>query len=184
MKKIYKFLIKLFLCFIIFLTLAILSKTSQQYKEKIKKYLYQDHIDFSLMKDFYNHYLGGIFPLTNITNYRTNYVFNEKITYQKIKPYQDGAMLKVTKNYLVPNLQEGTVVYSGKKEKYGYTVIIEGNDQIDYWYGNICNTIVKMYDQVPKGSYLGESCDEKIYFVVTKKNEVLNYQDYLGEATQ
>ena len=93
-------------------------------------------------------------------------------------------MLKVTKNYLVPNLQEGIVVYSGKKEKYGYTVIIEGNDQIDYWYGNICNTIVKMYDQVPKGSYLGESCDEKIYFVVTKKNEVLNYQDYLGEATQ
>ena len=82
MKKIYQFFIKLWICCIIFLILAILSKTNLQYKEKIKKYLYQDHLDFSLMKDFYHHYLGGIFPLTNITKYQTNYVFNEKITYQ------------------------------------------------------------------------------------------------------
>lgn len=184
MKKIYQFFIKLWICCIIFLVLAILSKTNLQYKEKIKKYLYQDHLDFSLMKDFYHHYLGGIFPLTNITKYQTNYVFNEKITYQEIEPYQEGAMLKVSKNYLVPNSKEGIVVYLGKKEKYGYTVIIEGDNQVDYWYGNICNIMVKMYDQVPKGSYLGESCDEKIYFVVTKKNKTLNYQDYLKDAIQ
>ena len=179
LKKIYHFLIKTLLCFILFLFLAILSKSNHYYGDLIKKNLYQEQIQFSSIKKFYNKYLGGIFPLELKISQNTNYVFNEKITYSKSTPYQDGAKLTVSENYLVPSLYNGTVVYLGEKEHYGKVIIIENDEGIDMWYGNLCNSTIKLYDQIKKGDYLGASCDNTIYFVVTRKNKFLNYQDYL-----
>ena len=38
-----------------------------------------------------------------------------------------------------------------------------------------------MYDQVPNGSYLGESCDEKIYFVVSTYPSIVIPSDLIGQ---
>lgn len=167
------------LCFLLFLILAILAKNNNQYKEIIKKSLYQEQIEFSSIKKFYNKYLGGVFPLEFKFPKNTSYVFNEKITYHEAIPYQDGVKLTVTENYLVPSLENGIVVYIGEKEYYQKVIIIENDSGTDFWYGNLCNPIVRLYDQIKKGDYLGTSCDNSIYFLVTKKNKVLNYQDYL-----
>lgn len=179
MNRIYRYLIKCMLCIGIFLCLGIICKADISYKNYIEKKIYQEHFDFSEVKSFYDKYLGGIFPIENISNSRLVSVFNESLVYQEVLDYEEGAMLKVDYNYLVPAVNGGIVVYVGEKEKYGNVVIVEGDNGIDIWYGNICNMMVKNYDVVQSGSYLGESCDNKIYVVYTKKNEFLDYCDYL-----
>ena len=179
-KKIDKLIIKTLLCTTIFLALAILCKKNTTYKEKIYNELYENHISFSYFKKIYNHYLGGIIPLENITKTKTQAVFNEKIIYKKMTPYKNGALLEVENNYLVPSEQEGIIVYIGEKEDYGNVIIIEDKDNVDIWYGNICNSTLKLYDYVEKGNYIGQSCDEKIYLIYSKDNNFLNYKDYLS----
>lgn len=173
-------MIKTNICIIIFLSLAIISKKNADYKDKINYELYQNHLSFSYFKELYNHYLGGIMPLENITSQKDKTVFNEKINYTKVSPYLKGAKLEVKKNYLVPSQESGVVVYIGEKEGYGNVVIIEGLKNIDTWYGNLCNVSIKLYDYVEEGTYLGETCDETLYLVYSKDNDFLNYEEYLS----
>ena len=149
-------------------------------KYSIKKIIYQDHLEFSKFKNIYDRYLGGVFPLMGISLNGVNQVFQEKIIYSDIKTYQDGAMLKVKDGYLVPVTEGGIVVYVGKKDGYGNVIMLENNQGIDIWYGNICNSNFKLYDQVRVGDYIGQSCDNKIYMVYSKQNKILNYRDYLS----
>lgn len=179
MKRLYVFFTKTLICFILFLVMAILCKKDVQYQNYVHSKIYEDSISFSSFKQFYNHYLGGIFPIENISSNNTNYVFSEKLVYEKASSYEDGVSLTVGYNYLIPNMEEGIVVYLGKKDKYGNVVMIENKDGIDIWYGNVCNVTVKLYDTVKVGSYLGESCDDIIYLVYSNKNKYLDYHDYL-----
>lgn len=174
-----KFLTKLLLCLVIFLSLLILSKQNSTYREKIKKAIYEDHLEFNKIKQIYNHYLGGIFPLELIKISQTQKVFSEEMTYHDIKKYKDGAELIVTSHTMIPAINAGIVVYIGEKDDYGKTVIIENDNSIDLWYGNICDPTIKLYDQIQKGDYIGQACNDKIYFVVTKENQPLNYKNYL-----
>ena len=72
-------------------------------------------------------------------------------------------------------LNSGIVVYIGQKEKLGNTVIIQGTDGIDYWYSNIDNLSVNLYDYVEKDIVLGTSINEYIYLTILKDGEYLNY---------
>lgn len=168
------------LCMSLFLGLAIICKRDINYKDYIYEKLYQDYFDFSRVSVFYDKYFGGIFPLENIANSGVVSVFNDDLVYQSVESYEEGALLRVDYNYLVPAIENGIVVYIGNKEKYGNVVIVEGYDGIDIWYGNLCNVVVKNYDFINSGSYLGEACDNKIYVVYTKRNEFLNYKEYLN----
>lgn len=174
------FLVKNLLCISLFLGFGIVCKLDVNYKNCVQRKLYYEHFDFSRVKVFYEKYLGGVFPIEGISNGNITSVFSENLIYQGAEAYEDGVMLKVDYNYLVPAINGGLVVYIGEKEKYGNVVIIEGDNDVDIWYGNMCNTTVKLYDVVSSGSYLGEACDNKIYVVYTKKNEVLDYKDYLN----
>ena len=166
---------------VIFLILGIFCKKNVTYQHFIQEKIYQDNLSFSSFRTFYNRYLGGIFPVMNVENSEeTAMVFDEKITYQSIEEYLDGARLVVSENYLIPNLKTGIVVYTGNKENYGNVVMIESDDGIRIWYGNVCNSLVKLYDQVQSGDYLGEACGTEIYLVYTNGNEVLDYKNYFG----
>lgn len=179
MKKMYNFFIRSFLCIILFLILAILCKKNVEYKEYIHGQIYQQNMSFSSFKNFYNRYLGGIFPIENVIRLSADAVFNEKMMYQQVNAYEDGAKLTVQQNYLVPNMEEGIVVYIGEKKKYHQVVIVENSAGIDIWYGNLSNVNVKLYDHIGSGAYLGEADGNFIYLVYTKENRFLNYQDYL-----
>ena len=48
-----------------------------------------------------------------------------------------------------------------------------------YWYGNICNTNMLIYDHVKKGDIIGEVCDNYLYLVYNKDNNFLDYTKYL-----
>ena len=172
-----KFINKLLLCTIIFLTAAIISKSNPTYKEKIKNYLYNNNFNFSYIRNIYNKYLGGV---STIKESNTKEVFNEKINYTSITKYEEGAKLEVSNNYLVPNQEKGIVVFIGKKEKYNNVIIVENDNGIDTLYGNICNSNLKLYDNIDKNDYIGESCNNYIYIAYTKGDQVLDYKNYLS----
>ena len=127
MKKLTKFITKISLCTILFLILAILSKTNIEYHDKIHYYLYE-----------------------------------------------------VSNNYLIPNLKEGIIIYIGKKDLYNNTIIIKTNNNINIWYGNICNYPNKLYDRIDKGIYIGEACNNYFYLVYEKDGLFLDPNKYFS----
>lgn len=163
---------------VLFLILAILSKSDQAYKDMIVTNLYEKNISFTQIKKLYNKYLGGVIPLDKIEP-QTTPVFSENLEYTNESIYHDGVKLEVINNYLVPIIEEGMVVYLGEKENYGNVVIIEGLDGISIWYGNMETTTVKLYDYVDKGNYLGTTKDNNLYLVYSKDGNFLNYTEYL-----
>lgn len=172
---------KITLLTIAFLLTLILSKDNLEFKEKVTYYLYEDNFSFMSFKKIYNEYLGGIFFVNNDNKKSNTYmVFNSKLSYQELEPYNNGIKLKVINNYLVPNLENGIVIFKGKKDVYGNTIIIQSDDNLNIWYGNIQNISVNLYDYVEKGTYLGETLDEELYLVYSKGKDFLNYTNYFN----
>ena len=163
---------------VIFLLLAIICKSNQNYKDIIVTNLYEKHFSFTKAKKIYTKYLGGIIPLDKVTT-NTIPVFNEQLEYKNESIYYDGVKLEVLDKYLVPILEEGMVVYIGEKEKYGNVVIIEGTNGIDIWYGNMESTTVKLYDYVEKNTYLGQTKNNNLYLVYSQDGQYLDYKEYL-----
>lgn len=163
---------------VLFLVLAIVSKSNKTYKDIITTNIYEKNISFAKIKKLYTKYLGGIQPLNKVIDTETP-VFSEKLEYLDSSIYHDGVKLQVSPNYLVPIQAEGMVIYIGEKENYGNVVIIEGIDGIDIWYGNMETTSVKLYDYVEKGAYLGTSKDDTLYLAYQKDGNFLDYKEYL-----
>lgn len=181
-EKIIKYLRSLILrtltVIVLFLLLAITSKSSPTYKDIIVKKIYEENLSFTKIKNFYTKYLGGINPLDHIIEPITP-VFSEKLNYTNASIYHDGVKLTVSNHYLVPIQEEGMIIYIGEKEHYGEVIIIEGINGIDIWYGNIETTSVKLYDYVESGTYLGTTKDNILYLAYQKDGQFLNYQNYL-----
>ena len=163
---------------VLFLILAIISKTSTTYKDLIVSNIYEKNISFTKIKKIYNKYLGGIIPLDKVVD-KDLTVFNEKLSYDDASMYYDGVKLDVGNNYLVPILEEGMVIFIGEKENYGNVVIIEGIDGVNIWYGNMETTTVKLYDYVEKNNYLGTTKDNSLYLIYQKDGIFLDYKEYL-----
>ena len=163
---------------VIFLTMAIISKSSQTYKDILVTNVYEKNISFAQIKKLYQKYLGGITPLDKKIDKELT-VFSEKLEYDRASIYRDGVKLTVNNNYLVPIQEEGLVIYIGEKENYGNVIIIEGTNGIDIWYGNMEKSSVKLYDYVEKNTYLGTTKDNTLYLVYQKDGKFLDYKEYL-----
>ncbi len=170
-------LIRILIVATLFLSIAIAYRTNEKFKSYIDKYLYSDSISFTKIKKIYNKYLGGVLPKIKEDN--TSLVFNEKINYLSKEKYFDGVHLKVDNSYLVPVLEEGMVVFIGYKEHYGNTIIIESLEGIYYWYGNISNISLKLYDYVEKGSFVGEASND-LYLIFSKDDIFLDYEEFIS----
>ena len=168
--------IRVLVVVIILISLAIIYKSDIGLKDKISSYFFKDNISFVKINKLYDKYLGGLLPIRKKDG--TVQVFDEKLNYIADSIYYDGVKLSVTESYLVPVLDEGMVVFVGEKENYGNTIIIENLEGIDYWYGNISNTSLKLYDYVEKGSLVGEVSND-LYMVFSKDGNYLNYEEYI-----
>lgn len=172
MKKINKILILT----IITLCILIGIKKSKTFNDFFYKNIYESNIQFIKLNNTYEKIFGSSLPFKNYN--KTEQVFNEKITYEKIEPYLEGAKLKVQNQYLVPSYKTGLVLFIGEKENYGNTIIVSQNDGIDIWYANVEPT-VKLYDYIKEGELIGTSLNDYIYIVYKKNGEALNYEEYL-----
>jgi len=166
-----------FLIFVILtlITLIVL-KSNPDIKKSFKEKVLSKNFSFAKINKIFKDKFGSPIPFSDKIS--TEPVFSEKLDYKEASKYLDGVKLSVDKNYLIPSLKEGIVVFIGDKESYGNTVIIEGTDGVEIWYSNI-NSSIKLYDYIDKGTLVGEAKDNTIYLVFKKDDKILNYEKYI-----
>ena len=176
--KWYRLLNKILITGILTIVLLIALKSNITFKDKFYTEVYTKSFSFVKVNNLYQKYFGSPLPLDKIFKNKLTSVFNENLKYSKKEKFKDGVKLTVEKNYLVPVLNSGMVVFIGEKKGYGNTVIIEQTNGIELWYGNVNNLNVSLYDYVEKGSPLGEVSNDFLYLVYYKEGKVLDYKKY------
>ena len=69
----------------------------------------------------------------------------------------------------------------GEKENLGYTIIVQGVDDVDIWYSNIKNSSIKLYDYIETNAVLGE-VDDSLIVTIVKNNKYLGYEEYINQT--
>lgn len=173
-----KFISKVLLSTIIILICLIYASRSDNNKNLIKDYFFSNTLKFTKIKSYYEKLFGDVLP-KDIDN--SQMVFNEGLVYKSIDNYYDGEKLILNSNTPISNITSGIVVFIGQKDNYGNTVVIQGIDGADIWYGNINNVGVKLYDYVEKNTIIGETIDDKLYLVIKKDSDYIKYEDYQSQ---
>ena len=173
-KIISKYVTKFMLAIIFFLVSVIFTNMSDKNLLLYKEYVLTESLPFTKIKGWYEELFGEVLPKSD----NTQTVMSGKLVYKEIKDYQDGEVLTVSSKALVNSLTSGVVVFSGEKDGYGNTVIIQGIDGVDIWYGNLENVSVTLYDYIEEGTVIGSIKDEFLYLVIKKDNEFIKYEDY------
>ena len=171
-----KLLNQILITAIITMIILIGFKWNNDLKQEFYKYVYNTSFPFASIKDWYQNLFGKDL-LTKPLETETE-VFEEKLSYSNQSLYKEGVALTVSDNYMIPSLNSGIVVFIGEKENYGNTVIIQGIDGADIWYGNLNNVSVNLYDYVEAGTVIGETNGDFLYLVIKKDNEFIKYEDY------
>lgn len=170
---------RILISIIIFFGAIILMNASTKFESFITEHVMKENISFSKIANIYNKYFGSIVPFESLIKDEAT-VFDEQMTYEQIAIFNDGYELTVEENYLVPILNSGIVVFIGEKEGLGNTIIIQGIDEIDYWYSNVQNLSCSLYDYVSKGDLLGTVDGTKLYLTFKKGTDYLDYDEVVG----
>ena len=176
--KYFKYLItRILISVIVLISTLIYIKIDNRNKLYEKDYVFTDNIEFTKINNWYQNNIGKIIPQTKTTS---EMVFStDDIKKNNYEKYLDGVKIDDNKGNPVSTLYGGIVVFIGKKEGYNNTLIIQGNDGIDYWYGNITNINVNLYDYLEKDTIIGEAKDDYIYLVLESNGKYLDYDEYL-----
>lgn len=175
--RIIKFINKTLTAVFLGLVLLIIMEYSPKFKNYMQNEVLNKNLSFGFLGNLYDKYFGKVLPADsdNIVS-----VFNEKLVYKNKEKYRDGYKLEVNKNYLVPVIEGGVVVFIGEKDDIGNVITIEGEKGSTITYGNIKNSDVKLYKYINKGKYLGEVNDESLYIEVLRNGEYLDIETYLS----
>lgn len=165
---------KFLLAIIFFLVSVIFTNMSDKNLLLYKEYVLTESMPFTKIKGWYEDLFGEVLPNSD----NNKMVMSGHLVYKSIDKYLDGEVLTLNNNTLINNLTSGVVVYSGEKEGYGNTVIVQSVDGADIWYGNITNVSVKLYDYVEKDKLIGEVNGDKLYLVIKKDNNFIKYENY------
>lgn len=161
------------------LVCLIVLKSNAGLKDKIYEKVFQKNFSFAKINETYKKYFGSSIPLKKEKQENAQIVSSIKLEYTKQEKYKDGVKLTVKPNYLVQSMDNGLVIFAGKKEEYGNTVIIQRPDNIEVWYSNLKNINVSLYDYIKKGTTLGEVDGTDLYVTFIKEGKPQNYQEYI-----
>ena len=163
------YVLKLMLSLFILLSILSICKLSPNTRELIKEELFQTNFNFA----FFNNLFSKVLPSNEISK-----VNDESIKYKNYTPYLNGVKVDISLGESISLIDSGIVVYSGYKEGYGNTVIVQQSNGVDVWYGNIDNVSVNLYDYLTKNTIIGTSNDS-LYLVFQKNGEYLDYKNYI-----
>ena len=175
-KYIKGFVTRCLVCVILFLVISIICNFSDKNLLWFKNNMYDNNINFTFFNKIYKKYINKYLPFDL---YDEKIVMTDKFVYSDKEKYLNGVKLNVGKNYNMKSLCGGIVVYIGDKEKLGNTVIIQGTDGVDYWYSNLDNLSVKLYDYIEKDVLIGNTKNEYVYLTFLKDGKYLDYEKYI-----
>lgn len=177
-EKINGLITRIIIAVILFFVGIIASNTTEVGAKFLKDDVMGQNISFSKVANIYNKYFGNIIPFEDLVK-SDKAVFDEKLSYEKIESLKDGFELTVKKDYSVPVITSGIIVFIGEKEGLGNTVIVQGTDEVDYWYSNVENLNGNLYDFVDKGKLLGTVKGDKLILTFKKGDEALDFNEVI-----
>ncbi len=170
-KYIKSLLTRILLSIIFFLLVAIFINYSDKNLLFFKRNIYEKTFKFNKFNEYYKKIFGSPLPEPE-----TILVSGEKLTYEEINAFYDGAKLNGVNN--VYPFKSGIVVFIGEKEKFGNTIIIQGMDGIDYWFGNVDNLSVKLYDYIESDNIIATAKDKTLYVLFMKNGKHLEFEEF------
>ena len=156
------------ICFsIIFVLVSLIFVEYGNNKELYKENVLNNNIKFSKLRMYYDKYFIG----------KKDDVSTEEIMVGNEIDFEEvEGRYKYFKEE-VNVLQSGIVVFVGEKEGLGNTVVIQGVDGVDFWYSNLSNISVSMYDYVKMEDSIGLSNE---YYLISlyKDGNLISYDEY------
>ena len=172
-----KFISQVLISIILVLISIIYINSSNTNKNNYLKYFLNNTFKFNKGLNIYKNLVGN--PIILKEEGLTSQVINDAV-YEK-EPFLDGLLLTYQTDSFVKTYKSGLVVFSGIKENYGNTIIIQGNDGIDIWYGNLEDASVNLYDYVEKDKIIGKPKNNKLFIKSDQSGEVVDINNYLNE---
>ncbi|PFA23094.1 M23 family peptidase [Bacillus cereus] len=179
------FLFKVLLAAILVLSVAILFKKAPAPfvgAKTVVKQVMQEEFQFATVSKWYEGQFGK--PLSFLPVSEKKQTVQQKDyavpasgkVMQSFQKDGQGVFVQTATNTAVESVNEGIVIFAGKKEGFGNIVEIQHADGTESWYGNLGETSVKLYDYVEKKQKVGtvgsnaDNKNGKFYFAI-KKNE-------------
>ena len=75
--------------------------------------------------------------------------------------------------------KEHETVFNQEYEGFGSTIIVQGNDGINYYYTNLTNITVNLYDYLDKDTLIGVTNEDYLYLILEKNGEYVSYESLL-----
>lgn len=170
---------RVLLSVILFICICIITKVNNENILFVEKYIFEDSLKFTTFNNWYKDHFGSLIPSIKDND---ELVFGNDDLKDEYEKYLDGVKINTSKNSPISALNGGIVVFIGDKENYGKTVIIQGNDGINYWYGNVDNISINLYDYIEKNTLIGEAADDYIYLVLQDSDSFLDYDEYIKKV--
>lgn len=175
--NILKHLNRILLLVVICLTCFIILKSNPTLKNTIYQKVFENNLNFAKINEIYQKHFGSSLPLMKKETIQT--VSSVNLEYKNLKEYKDGVKLTVSEDYVISSISSGLVIFSGEKEGYGNTIIIQQPDDVEIWYGNVENPAINLYDYVKQGQSLGNALNNELYMAFFKEGKKLNYKKYI-----
>jgi len=137
-----------------------------------RRNIYERTFNFSRFNNFWSERFGSVLP-----DGGTSLVNRNIMTFNEVTPFNDGARLDGV-NVVMP-FKSGIVVFVGEREHLGQTIIIQGMNGIDYWYGNVTNINVRLYDYVKSDSIIASARDNTLFVAFKQNGEVLDFEEFI-----
>ncbi|MCP3741229.1 peptidoglycan DD-metalloendopeptidase family protein [Rossellomorea sp. BNER] len=74
---------------------------------------------------------------------------------ENFKSNGKGIMIETNKGETVDAMKGGLIIFAGKKDDLGNTVVIQHDDKTESWYGHLESVDVKQYEKVKSGVKVG-----------------------------
>lgn len=163
--------IRTIISIILFFFMFFLLNNDKLYKN-VSKVVFDNTIDFSYIRSKTNKLLGRITK-------KDYFVVSEKLEYKNVEKYNNSYKFITDDNYVINNIKSGVVTFIGNIDDLKNTIIITGDDGYDYYYSNLENINVKIYDYIDKNVILGSTKGNYFYLTISKDNNYYNYEDFI-----
>lgn len=165
------------LCLVIIFFMLTIKKVDPDVANNIKKNIFNKSFNFIKVNTLTKKVLGKEFiyyqKMPNSIN-----VFSEDIGGNISHKFYDGEKYDVSENLPIGVFESGVVIYRGYKENFKNTVIIQGIDNYNIWYGNLKDINVNLYEYVEKNSLIGSADGKVVYILIEKDDKFYTYEDY------
>lgn len=174
-----KWISKILWCLIFFFASLIFTSLSDKNLVFYKKYVFDDSFNFMSFKSAYEK-IAGSFTSEEEKKEESQMVFAGNLEYTSKETFFEGEKYLGLASNAVNALSSGIVVFAGEKENFQNTVIIQGSNGYDFWYGNLDSIDINIYDYVKESDLIG-SINDSLYLVITKNNQFYTYDEYLSQ---